>query len=428
MVNLVAVKVRFRRPQGLRLGVGTNTFIALNMNEFKSVVRGGWALVLGLMLGGAALPVWGQDEEAEINLVPNGSFEEADVKRLKAYGELVALCKPWLSPTAAQPDLYGTGMKSEKVNAPKNLYGVQEATDGSNYAGIRALSKDVKLPRTYLQIALSEKLEAGQMYCVSFDISFAENSRMACNDVGVVFSDRKLAQNNTGSIVRDVAVRHSTNKVLEFSEGWESICGTVIGTGTEAYLILGGFGSDAGTKTTKPKRPAGITGTQLNHAYYYVDNIRVYPVTAKSQCSCGQGNEARSSMVYGASIVLNDNMTDEEKLSVSAVYFGYLKRNATSAADETVALLATILKAHPSWKLTVVGYTDDDEFNEGKVNARYQGLGMQRAEFIREALIQQGIGADRLTVESRENADPASTRDTEISRAQNRRVTFTLVK
>jgi outer membrane protein OmpA-like peptidoglycan-associated protein len=126
--------------------------------------------------------------------------------------------------------------------------------------------------------------------------------------------------------------------------------------------------------------------------------------------------------------VLNDNMTDEDIISVSAVYFGYLKRSGTSAGDETVAQLATILKAHPGWKLTIVGYTDDDEFNEGKVNARYQGLGMQRAEAIREALVQQGIGADRLTVESRENNDPASTRDTEISRAQNRRVTFTLIK
>lgn len=397
---------------------------------FPSVLSAVWGLgiLLGLLCAVPGTTVWAQEEEEEINLVPNGSFEEADVKRLKAYGELVALCKPWLSPTAAQPDLFATGMKSEKVNLPKNLYGVQEVSDGSNCAGIRALSKDAKLPRTYLQIPLTEKLESGQMYCVSFDISFAENSRLACNDIGVVFSDRKLAQNNTGSIVRDAQVRHTTNKVIEFGEGWESICGTVIGTGVEAYLILGGFGSDAAVKTTKPKRPTGITGTQLNHAYYYIDNIRVYPVTAKSQCSCGGGNEAKTSMVYGSSIVLNDNMTDEDVISVSAVYFGYLKRSATSAGDETVAKLAAILKAHPSWKLKIVGYTDDDEFNEGKVNARYQGLGQQRAEAIRDALVQQGISIDRLQLESRENNDPASTRDTEISRAQNRRVTFTLIK
>jgi outer membrane protein OmpA-like peptidoglycan-associated protein len=39
-----------------------------------------------------------------------------------------------------------------------------------------------------------------------------------------------------------------------------------------------------------------------------------------------------------------------------------------------------------------------------------------------------GIDVSRLEVEAMENSDPASTRDTDISRAQNRRVTFELIK
>jgi flagellar motor protein MotB len=44
------------------------------------------------------------------------------------------------------------------------------------------------------------------------------------------------------------------------------------------------------------------------------------------------------------------------------------------------------------------------------------------------ALIEAGVPADRFVVEARENEDPASTRDTDISRAQNRRVTFELIQ
>jgi outer membrane protein OmpA-like peptidoglycan-associated protein len=39
-----------------------------------------------------------------------------------------------------------------------------------------------------------------------------------------------------------------------------------------------------------------------------------------------------------------------------------------------------------------------------------------------------GIAASRLVTDSRENLDPASTRDTDISRAQNRRVTFEIIR
>ena len=43
---------------------------------------------------------------------------------------------------------------------------------------------------------------------------------------------------------------------------------------------------------------------------------------------------------------------------------------------------------------------------------------------MKRLLEAEGISPDRLTVVARENTDPASTRDSEIARAQNRRVTF----
>ena len=55
-----------------------------------------------------------------------------------------------------------------------------------------------------------------------------------------------------------------------------------------------------------------------------------------------------------------------------------------------------------------------------KIASTWEGI--QAAKLL-EA---EGISADRITVTGRENSDPASTRDSEIARAQNRRVTFSV--
>jgi outer membrane protein OmpA-like peptidoglycan-associated protein len=369
------------------------------------------------------LPLLAQD-----NLVPNGSFEEADVRKLKNYGQLTEVAEAWFPLTESLLDLYAEGMKSEKVNIPNNLYGSQEAVEGSNYAGFRAYSKNTRLFRQYYQVKLTEALEENQMYCISFDLSLSDLSRYAVNGIGAYVSDRKLAQGNTGVFVTTPSVQHHANKVMMFMDGWETICGTVIGTGEEEYLIIGAFSGDGEMTIEKVKRPVGFVGAQEAHAYYYLDNVQVHAVDAKSQCTCSAADEVKEDLVYGSSTVMNENMTDAEKLSVMAVYYAFLKRTATGAGEQTIADVAALMAANPSWKLRVVGHADDDEFNEGRVNARYAALGEKRANIVVNALIEAGVPADRIVVDARENEDPASTRDTDISRAQNRRVTFELVK
>ena len=76
----------------------------------------------------------------------------------------------------------------------------------------------------------------------------------------------------------------------------------------------------------------------------------------------------------------------------------------------------------------MIGHSDEDEFNEGKINPRYRGLGEKRADQVVAKFGENGIEGSRLVVDTMENSDPASTRDTDISRAQNRRVTFELIK
>lgn len=350
------------------------------------------------------------------------------MRKLKNYGQLEELCEAWFPLTESALDLYAEGMKGEKVNAPNNLYGKQEPVEGSNYAGFRAYSKNTRLFRQYYQVKLTESLEENQMYCVSFDISLSDMSRYAVNGIGAYLSDRKLAQANTGAFITEPDVRHQADKVMMFMDGWETVCGTVIGTGEEEYLVIGAFTGDSDMNIEKVSRPSGMVGAQEAHAYYYLDNVQVHAVEAKSQCTCSAADEVREDLVYGSSTVMNENMTDAEKLSVMAVYYAFLKRSATGAGQQTIATIAELMAANPNWKLRVVGHADDDEFNEGRINARYSALGEKRANIVLNALIEAGVPASRLVVEARENDDPASTRDTDISRAQNRRVTFELIQ
>lgn len=364
----------------------------------------------------------------EDNYVPNGSFENSDLRKLKSQGQLEEFTEDWFSATEAALDLYAEGMKSEKVNIPNNVYGKQEAADGVCYAGFRAFSKDPKLTRTYFEVALSSELEKNQLYCVSFDISLSDLSRYAVNGVGAYLSDRKIEQGNTGVLDREASVLHKSDKVMSLQDGWETVCGTFIGTGEEEYLIIGGFHKDSDVEDEKMKKPTGIIGVVKNQAYYYLDNVKLTPIEAKSQCACSAADEVRTDLVYGSSIVLSESMSPAEIVSVSAVYYAFLKRRPTGAGSATIAKLADLLKENAGWKLRIIGHADEDEFNEGKINPRYRGLGEKRADQVVAKFAEMGIDASRLEVEAMENSDPASTRDTDISRAQNRRVTFELIK
>jgi outer membrane protein OmpA-like peptidoglycan-associated protein len=117
-------------------------------------------------------------------------------------------------------------------------------------------------------------------------------------------------------------------------------------------------------------------------------------------------------------------MTDVEQINSSAIYYAFLKRTPTGSGKQTVADIAAILKANPGMRINIVGHCDDDEASEGKINARYKMIGKNRGDQIRRMLEAEGVPASQFSVSDIGAQDPANSRDTDISRAQNRRVTF----
>ncbi|MGB1481153.1 MAG: OmpA family protein [Flavobacteriales bacterium] len=397
----------------------------LKNNPLRNLRRG-----LGLAL--AALTVTASAQ----NLVPNPSFEQVaeDTKEkdIKSFGLVNDVTLEWAGATAVSPDLFMVRDKESKVTAPCNDYGYQDPQDGEFYAGFRAYSKSPKLKRSYLQVKLTEKLEENQMYCVSFDISLADLSRYAVPDIGAILSDRKIERAGDAPIIQTPDVQHKSNKTMIYMDGWETVCGTFTGGGEEEYLILGCFGGDASIDEEKVKRPTTngdcFSGkAQQPQAYYYIENVKVEAITALSECKCGAADERDMDLVYGSASTLPDDATAKQRVEDAGIYYAFLKRMPTTAGKNTIAEIVSLLNENPGMKLEILGHCDDDEFNEGKINVRYKGIGKKRADQVKRLLETAGISPDRLMVSGRENTDPASTRDSEIARAQNRRVTF-LVK
>jgi OmpA-OmpF porin, OOP family len=358
------------------------------------------------------------------NLVPNSGFEDTNIKKLRSYGQMEEVSMDWFSATEVPADVFGDGAKGDKIGIPTNDYGTQEPAAGLCYAGFRAYSKDPRMQRSYLEVKLPQMLDRDVMYCVSFDISLADLSRYAVNDIGVVVSDRKIEQPNLGDMILQPDVKQKTNKVFQFTEGWEKFCGTFVGTGQEEYIVIGCFGSRSEMTIEKVKRPMGLTGPQLSHAYYFIDNVEIIEIQAKSQCVCSAVEERDMDLVYGSSSVQDEDMTDVEKINASAIYYAFLKRTPTGSGKQTVADIAAILKANPSMRISIVGHCDNDEASEGKINARYKMIGKNRGDQIRRMLEAAGVPATQFSVSDIGAQDPANSRDTDISRAQNRRVTF----
>ncbi len=372
------------------------------------------------------IPAFPADVQAqEDNLVPNGSFENGDIKKLKAYGQLEEMSTDWFPYTDAPLDWYSTEVKSEKVAVPANSYGYEDASDGVRYGGFRAYSKSPKLSRTYFQVRLSDNLQENQLYCVSFDISLSDLSKYAVNGIGAYFSDRKEMQPNLGLVDREPQVKHRADKVMQLMEGWETVCGTVLGTGQEEYMTIGGFNGSRDIEEVKVKKPSNIVGVQTMHAYYYIDNVKIEPVDAKSQCNCSRSSDSAPDLVYGGPSLPSD-LSGREVVERTSVYYAFVNRSFTEGGKASLDRIAGIMKANPGWTLEVMGHCDNDELSEGKINPRFAEMGLKRAQQVKRYLTSQGVAEGSIVVTGLENTDPASTKATDLARAKNRRVTFRL--
>ena len=115
---------------------------------------------------------------------------------------------------------------------------------------------------------------------------------------------------------------------------------------------------------------------------------------------------------------------DNLKIQARAIYFNSGK--ATFKAGDVPARLdamANILKNYPNAKFSVEGHTDSDG-----ADAMNQKLSEDRANVVREALLERGIKAENLNAVGFGEGSPVETNKTAAGKAKNRRTEVILQK
>jgi outer membrane protein OmpA-like peptidoglycan-associated protein len=154
--------------------------------------------------------------------------------------------------------------------------------------------------------------------------------------------------------------------------------------------------------------------------HLYVCNIKGLCRNTKSvQISAGNVNDSTAVDSLGKSF--------GPKLSADPgtmlIYFAFDKSEFKSDAltDKYLSESYSYLNQNPQARLSVTGHTDaigSDMYN--------QDLGYRRAQSVRHYFEGKGLSADKISIESKGEKDPASDNNTESGRSKNRRASITI--
>jgi outer membrane protein OmpA-like peptidoglycan-associated protein len=112
----------------------------------------------------------------------------------------------------------------------------------------------------------------------------------------------------------------------------------------------------------------------------------------------------------------------QQLAALPQVTFDNASATLTPAGRAVVDRAAAILKANPTLKVRLDGYTDDN--GDWDVN---KGLSVARAQTVRQTLIADGVQGARLTTFGWSEEKPKAPNSSEANRALNRRVEFVVL-
>jgi outer membrane protein OmpA-like peptidoglycan-associated protein len=142
----------------------------------------------------------------------------------------------------------------------------------------------------------------------------------------------------------------------------------------------------------------------------------------QSDLNAQQADTDKAAMRARLSEQLNSILQTRESargliVSMSDVLFDTARYSLKPGAREKLAKVAGILLAYPGLNVEVGGYTD----NVGG-DGMNQTLSENRADSVRDYLVQEGVGSNSVSARGFGNTSPVATNDNPTGRQQNRRV------
>ena len=200
-----------------------------------------------------------------INYVNNPGFETA---LPSATFNPVDAAKFWSSiDSTSNASYYLIGI--ELGSAPYCSFGFQFPRNGNSF--IISSFYCTSCPRWYPRNRLKRQLKPNTTYCAKYFVVNTNNNRIAIDSYGVYFGNSSIDTVTQASIPLTYLNPQieNTNGVITDTLNWIPITGTFVATGTEKYMILGNFKSNASTNTLLINTPTLITMTND----IYIDDV-----------------------------------------------------------------------------------------------------------------------------------------------------------
>ncbi|NNE02390.1 MAG: OmpA family protein [Eudoraea sp.] len=344
------------------------------------------------------------------NLVINPSFESHKncPDRLGNFNEDL---NAWSTPTNGSTDYFHAC--SEAMGTPKNFNGTQISDFGEGYAGFYLYAPNDY--REYMQAELAEPLKKGETYELSFFVSLAERSDFAINEFGAVFSKNKIDLQILKALSKMQLYKDKENKfssiVIGYShfandtKDWMLVTTDYVAKGTEKYLILGNFKSNARTRKFLFKKGA------KQGAYYYIDMVSL---KSKNQSSLQPVVDAETN---------NESYELNKTHLFKHVLFDFDKYTLLSSAKEHLKKTYDYLEEDPSLRMVIHGHTD----NIGTPGYNHR-LSNKRCKAVADYFLALGLAEDRISWEGHGGTLPITENTSAAGRQKNRRVEFILTK
>ncbi len=209
------------------------------------------------------------------NLIVNSGFESYTHCPANIVG-MDMLLKDVSLPTGSSGD-YFNQCGNEDFGVPANFKGNQKAAEGSGYIGLYFYALNDY--REYVQLNTTRTLREKHPYKISFQVSLAENSKLALKNMSIILVNKKVKVPNSSVLTSsrlDLQENVSFHEVLlkadgtmSEAEGWVTLSAEFDAKGFESHILLGNFQTNGNTQLLQDENLISSS----DFSYYYIDNF-----------------------------------------------------------------------------------------------------------------------------------------------------------
>jgi gliding motility-associated-like protein len=221
------------------------------------------------------------------NLVPNPSFDN-NVQCYWPYYGTVNNIYDWYTPniTYSSVDYFNTCPKPvgyEANSAPSNNWGYQYPRTGSGYIYIGV----IPIASEYISVVLTDSLEIGENYCVSYYVVISEGANKAFDKTGCFFTVDSLGNDvNNYDDLYTPQISNPSGIMISDTLNWIKVSGSFLADSAYQCITIGTFVDYSMVNTYV----IDTSSPSYNAFGYFVDDVAVYPCDADVYVADGGGD------------------------------------------------------------------------------------------------------------------------------------------